>query len=94
LPHQFVGPTGWHGRLNAAPTQHRRIDFGVMLRMDVEKARAEWSREPFVATGGVIIATERVERERKRRDGVRPVDTDPDAAIARELAQFRRRSAT
>ena len=88
-PDELVGPAFDPHRRNAAPAQDGRPDEGLVLRRDVQEARAKRPAQPFVAARGVEIAAQRVDRDGHLGQGVRPVDGDGDPAAA----GLRRRSA-
>ena len=79
-------------RRQPAPAQDMRADRGLAGAGDVEKAGAERGAEPLVAAGGVEVAIKLCDIERQLGDGVRPVDGDGDAALARPAGRFRRRA--
>jgi hypothetical protein len=53
-----------------------------MLRRCVQQPGAERRAEPFVTTGRVVIAAERVERDIFLHERMRPIDASSNAALA------------
>ena len=57
--------------------------FFCLLLADVEEPGADRREEPLVEARAVVVAFEVVALERKVREGMRAVDEDLDAALAR-----------